>query len=556
MIRVSSFAPWRGVSSNRLEVVAIVAVTAVAFAVRATFVLFVDFPVNDGGMFYSAVSEIEANSWRLPAELDYNEVGIPFAYPPLAFYLARVFEVLTGADTLTSLRVLPLVFSTATVPPFYFLARSLAGKFPSFVAAWLFALVPRIFDWQIAGGGLTRAPGLFFAIIAIACVARIAFRGGRRPAAIGAGVACGLAVLTHPQMGLFVGYSAAVFLAFARDRRVAGQRLALSLGIAALVALPWLVFVVARLGLDPFVAASQTGTHDVTILQVFGSSAFNEPLFPIFAALGGVGMAWCIGHRHWLLPSWVAAVAVLDPRKAETLSSAPVALLGAFALAYVLMPLLGGETVPATGGDSAAHGFRLPQRLGVYVVLGFVLIGGILAPVRDTSPIRTLTADVREAMERIDDETPESARFVVVNGDEYWALDALSEWFPVLAGRPSLATVQGTEWLSGGEFRARMTVYDDLQSCADREAECLAAWSDRYGYEFDYVFIPQNVYTAYGREMPDGCCALLLSSLDRSPQYELVIDSSGGRAYRRRWHSFGTQHPPTASSPPLRVWSP
>lgn len=544
---------WRRLSANRSDVLAIAVVTSVAFAVRATFVLVVSFPVNDGGMFYAAVSDIEANSWRLPAELSYNHVGIPFAYPPLAFYLARVFEVLTGADTVTSLRVLPLLFSTATVPAFYLLARALAGRFPSFIAAWLFALVPRIFDWQIGGGGLTRATGLFFAMVALACCAHIAFQGARKAAPIGAGLAAALAVLAHPQMGLFVVYSFAVFLGFAQDRRVAARSMGLSAAIAAVVVLPWLGFVVARLGAGPFVAASQTGTHDITILQVFGPAVFNEPLFPIFAALGGVGIVWCLGRRDWLLPSWLATVVVLDPRKAETLSSVPMALLGAFALVYVLLPLLGGETVAATARDRAFSSLRLPQRLAVYVVLAFALVGGILASQRNTSPLRTLTPDVREAMERIDQETPESARFVVVDGDEYWALDALSEWFPVLAGRPSLATVQGTEWLPGREFDARMKVYDDLQDCADREVDCLADWSHEYGHEFDHVFIPRHVYAAYGRDAADDCCALLLSSLDRSREYELVIDSPGGRAYRRRAFSLGADEPVMASISPLDV---
>lgn len=550
MISGGLSALWRVLASNRVDLLLIAAVTVVAFAVRATFVLVASFPVNDGGMFYAAVSDIEANSWKLPAELSYNDVGIPFAYPPLAFYLARLFEVLTGADTLTSLRVLPLVFSTAAVPPFYLLARSVAGRLPSFIAAWLFALVPRIFDWQIGGGGLTRSPGLFFAVIALACFAHIAFRGARSPAAIGAGLAAGLAALAHPQMGLFVVYSVAVFLVFARDRRAAGRSMALSAAIAAIVFGPWLVFVVVRLGADPFIAASQTGTHDITILQVLGPSAFNEPLFPIFAALGGVGIAWCLGRRDWLLPSWLAVVVVLDPRKAETLGSAPVALMGALALTYVLLPLLGGEVVPATHQDRTFESLRVPQRLGVYAVLVFALVGGILAPQRNTSPLRTLTADVREAMARIDEETPESARFIVVDGDEYWALDALSEWFPVLAGRPSLATVQGTEWLPGGEFGARMKVYDDLQECADREVDCLAAWSHEYGHQFDHVFIPRDVYSAYGREAADDCCAMLLSSLDRSRQYELVIDSPGGRAYRRLEPPLGANGPATASIPP------
>lgn len=513
---------------HRGDLLVVSAVTAVAFAVRASFILASGFPLNDGGMFYAAVTDINAHSWRLPAELSYNDAGIPFAYPPLTFYVARAFEILTGADTLTSQRVLPLLFSTAAVPPFYILGRALTERFPAFVAAWLFALVPRSFDWEIGGGGLTRAPGLFFAFVSVACLAHIAFREARLNAAIVAGASAALAVLAHPQMGLFVIYSGGVFLAFAKRRPGVVRRMAVAATIAVAAVAPWLIFALSHVGVAPYLAASQTGTHGPAVIQVLGPSFFSEPMFPMVAALGAVGLVWCIGRRAWLVPTWAIAIMVLDPRKAETLGSAPVAILGAFAVVQVLLPVLAGR---APGAPDRA--MNLQQRLGLYVLLGFVLLGALLAPLLETSPLHSLTPEVRQALESIDQDVPPDARFLVVTGDEHWALDALSEWFPALADRPSLATVQGTEWLSGGEFRKRIEAYEELQRCADGEVECLAAWADEYDVRFDHVFVPLRVYSAYGLDDDeDGCCALLRSSLDRSADYKLVFDLPGGRAYR------------------------
>lgn len=528
---IGTVARW--LDQRRAEIVLLAAVTAVGGGVRASFVLASDFPLNDGGMFYSIVSDISGNSWRMPEELSYNGAGIPSAYPPLAFYLTRVFEVLTGAETLTSQRVLPLVFSTAAIAPFYVLARAFATRYVAFIASWIFALVPRSFDWELGGGGLTRAPGLFFALVAVACLALVAFREARLAAVIVAGAAASLAVLAHPQMGLFVIYSGAVFLAFARERTVVARRMGLAAMIAAAGVAPWLVLALSHVGVAPYLAAAQTGTHGPAAVQVLGPSFFSEPLFPIVAALGAIGFVWCVGTRAWLVPVWAIAIMVLDPRKAETLGAAPVALLGAFALMHVLLPVLAGYSEGTPSMPGAAGGLDVRQRLGLYCILGFVLLGAILAPLRSTSPLHSLSPVVRDTLGRIDSEVAPDATFLVITGEEHWALDALSEWFPALTNRPSLGTVQGTEWLSGRQFAKQINAYEDLQDCANEEIDCLAEWAAAHGHEFDHVFIPRDVYAADGREEMDECCALLLSALERSSDYHLVLDSPGGKVYRR-----------------------
>lgn len=523
-------------TANRPDLLFLAGAMAVAAAVRASFVLDASFPLNDGGMFHAAVSDIRANSWRVPRELSYNGAGIPLAYPPLAFYVTRLFEVLTGAETETAQRILPAAFSTATVGVFYLLARELAGRAESFVAAWIFALVPRSFDWEIGGGGLTRAPGLFFALVGLVFLYRIA-RGSRSRLAIaGSGVFAGLAGLAHPQMGLFVGYSAAVFALLSRDRRGVAGRMGVSAAVAAALVSPWLLWVAIRLGMDPLLAASQTGTHGPAMIQVLGQSAFSEPMFPLVAALGGVGFAWCVGRREWLLPAWVLAIVVLDPRKAETLATIPVALLGAKAMFRVVLPLLNGTRIPEADFHPEFSRLALVERLGMYAIMGFILLGALFAPLADASPLRAVGPEARHAAGRLRVETPPSAAVLVVTGQERWALDAFSEWFPVLSGRSSVATVQGTEWLPGATFADRIEAYEDLQVCADQDPACLERWSARYQLPFDHVFIPRQPYTrpvGTGGDDED-CCAMLRWSLRHSADYQLIFDDPGGTAFRRR----------------------
>ena len=48
------------------------------------------FPINDGGMFDVMIQELRANAYKLPAITSYNFSGIPYAYPPLGFYLVAL----------------------------------------------------------------------------------------------------------------------------------------------------------------------------------------------------------------------------------------------------------------------------------------------------------------------------------------------------------------------------------------------------------------------------------------------------------------------------------
>ena len=58
--------------------------------VRVMPVLQAGFPLNDGGLFYTMTSDLQKAGYALPAVTTYNGLGIPYAYPPLPFYLAAL----------------------------------------------------------------------------------------------------------------------------------------------------------------------------------------------------------------------------------------------------------------------------------------------------------------------------------------------------------------------------------------------------------------------------------------------------------------------------------
>ena len=145
------------------------AVVALGAAVRLPALLQSTFPLGDGGLFAAMVDDLRAAHYALPMETSYNGGGIPYVYPPLAFYLAAAVVDLTHVTTLSVLRWVPFIANLLTALAVAWLglrltrSRAVAGW-----AATLFVLLPDSFAWLIMGAGLTRSLGLLLTVSALA----------------------------------------------------------------------------------------------------------------------------------------------------------------------------------------------------------------------------------------------------------------------------------------------------------------------------------------------------------------------------------------------------
>jgi hypothetical protein len=71
--------------------------------------------------------------------------------------------------------------------------------------------------------------------------------------------------------------------------------------------------------------------------------------------------------------------------------------------------------------------------------------------------------------------------------------DPVSEWFPALTGRQSVATVQGVEWDGKNSFEAVLATSLDVQKCLDQTVQCVKNWADSNHIVFDYLYIHNPV---------------------------------------------------------------
>jgi len=505
---------------TRTEVIAgVVAATVVGALVRGLPVFRADFPLHDGGLLYAMADDLRSNGFALPAFTSYNGGHIPFAYPPLALYLAAALGAL-GVPLTTVLQYLPLVLSVTSIPLVFLVARALLSDRHALVAAFAFALMPSAYDWIIVGGGLTRAVGLVLGLLAIWQATLLTAKPVWWRAVL-AGVLGGLTVLAHPYAAAFAVISVGLIFAW-RARTAASWRDAgIALAVATLVVAPWVWAVASQHGLEPLLSGggsrSQVGVSVASLLfeDVTGAT------FSVFLGIALIGFLVELARRRYLLPVWLVVTFVVLVGGGWIMPMLPMSMLISVALVDAVIPSISRFRSEQTG------------RSPVPVVLAGLLGAGLLASLGVgyviITPLWPLSTDQRAAMTWIENQTPRSATFAVVTGQP-WALDTTSEWFPALTGRQSLGTAQGYEWTDMWSQRVDEAVA--LQSCASTgEKTCLAGWSQTLGVKPDYVYVAKG--PQLGPLSPDDCCPALRQALRGSGA--VVYDGPGATILR--WSS-------------------
>lgn len=482
-----------------------------------------DFPLNDGGLFGIMIQDLVDSGFLLPASTSYNGLDIPFAYPPLAFYVAGVGNLL-GVAIIDTLRSVPLLFSLATILAVYWLAGGvLRSRSGGILAALAFALLPRSYLVLITGGGLTRGLGFLLAIIALGLAWRL--MQSRKPSwwAVGVlGLDGGLTALAHPQASIFLATSIIVFLPWAVDRRVAVTRLAMSALIGLAVVATWLIPVIGVHGIDPLISAAQSGERGLEGLLLLLSLRFGELLvFDVITIGALIGAVLAFQRREFMLPVWLVAIWLVDGRAAYTFAMVPLALLTAYALLGFTRSWL-----PRAGTRPFDHIRRHPAWTALLIaVLGGLIVANHYSGLRPSSPLHGLDTEQQLALLWAGENSPDEAVFAVVTNGTFWEDDAVSEWFPALTDRRSAATVQGYEWLGNVAWHGQRRAYEELQACARDVLPCVVAWADRYEQPVTHVFMPKGYL--HGPIGDFDCCAATRHSVELVPGARVIYDGPG-----------------------------
>ena len=449
------------------------------FLLRWVFFASSSFPLHDGGLFYVMIGDLIRNGFQLPLTSSFNAASIPFLYPPLGLYAAGWIETTFHADRLQLFRWLPLIFSTAAIPAFYFLAKEIfKDKWISLAGMAIFSILPMSYTWVIMGGGVTRALGEVLCILALTFVFRFQ-RTSWWVDGITAALLCGLTVLSHPEWALFLFYSVTL-ICLAAVIRKPGRGVILSILIllgTLLVVSPWLFGIIRVHGGSISLPLLDTGfNRGIDIAQLITLGWSNEPFFPFMTLLSLVGVVVAIRRRQYLLPIWLLMVFCLQGRAADQKAVIPLALLGGLGLVSVNDFLR--QKWPAWEG-------RKIDFLAGTLLYGILFLNSFLYT---NQVIKPVPADFHSGVEWIKEETPPASTFLVITG-QTWEKDNYSEWLAALTGRSSLNEVQGYEWLPG--FSERILRYDEANAAYAEGIANFLAWIQANDMTADYLVLPR-----------------------------------------------------------------
>lgn len=413
-------------------------------------------PLNDGALFVAFVEALARQAWPLPDCITFNGNCLPFGYPPLAFMIGAGV-VRAGGDAIAFAAWYPaLATSIYTLLGLVLLRRLLARDLLFVLAATVFLLHARSYEWLIMGGGISRSTGaVFFALACLAAARARMLRG--LGLTVAAGLAVGGAILSHLEWGITSAAAVSLFyLIGSEDLRRDFMRLCLAGAVSAAAIAPWVVTVLTDLGPEPFRNAGETSNWNLVVQFVQFVSGTAVPRYLTLPAMAGLGLA--LWHRRFFWPALLLVIFLLTPRHHSTAVALPIAVLAGMGLTALIDLLLyreqgarGQPWVPKSPSQSPVKAVLK----GLIVLYSAAYIFGHqhwLKPVGKT--LEQLSADVHEAAAWARDTLPPNTLFAITSG-EAWADDEVSEWFPLLSGQVSISTVQGTEWLADKEFRKR-----------------------------------------------------------------------------------------------------
>ncbi len=483
--------------------------------------LMVGFPVTDGGLFYEMTRALQANHYILPTFVEYNGISIPFAYPPLGFYVTALISDIFNLPLIEAFRWIPAAGSLIFAIAFFPMASTiLKSQLKGTLATVFFALLPRSVSWYIMGGGITRVWGHFFLMLILWSAYKLFTTPSKKYLALtilfGSGV-----MLSHPEASMHTVFLCLVlWLFYGRSKEGIKNALLTTLGIILLTS-PFFLTVISRHGIEPYLNAAQTGFQSpLAWVAILTGSFADEKFVTLISALALLGFVVTLARREFLLAVWLFLPAIVNPRSAASISIIPWAMLASIAFVDVVLPgliALTRKTQESLDFESNWSVYFM-QSAGIKIALTALIFYAFFGTVLSDQvyPKVSLTASDRSAMDWVTKNIPAQSRFVILTGESEAFADSVAEWFPVLAKSVSIATIQGYEWMPGKLFQTKMNEYYALQTCLNKNYHCVEEWGTETKQNFDYVLVSQNGLSTSGNSL----VASMMVSATYQPLYQ------------------------------------
>ena len=448
-------------------------------------------PLGYAGLYAQASEQIAQARFRLPLVIHlYGPGDVPFAYPPLAFYVMALALDL-GMSTFTYLRFVPPLLSLLALIPLYMLAERLThSKLGAVVAVAICAASPALYAAHTWASGVVRTLAFLFMLSGLYVFDR-AIRQDRWFLPAVAGVFFGLVFLTHLSYAFFLVLCVACWLA-ARLARQSIRAAAKCTAVAVVVVIPWASLMLVRYGTGPFLDAWFTHGNTTFLGVLMQPTALASwlsgnlsvigviPFLVVFVALG---LMYLISLREFTLPLLLlVSLLMLSPEGDRFIILVAAILAG------------------ASAGAAAAWLQRTRWATPIsQALLGLVAMYAIYLGFQGIQKTRPQLEDgALKLGEYVRTTTPTQARFLIL------AAPSEAEWFPYLLQREPLASKWGAEWL--GTYYSASGLVGAINDCRRaQDVECLQKLHLNLGTEDILITLRQDKPLTIDLESRPGC---------------------------------------------------
>jgi hypothetical protein len=474
-------------------------------------------PLNNGGLYLFFSEIIAQNIFSYPAYIPfYTETGIPFAYPPLIFYILALVSNIFPVPLLILFIYTPTLISIVCIFAFYFLVKEIFSERSLILTSTLiFALYPPLISYSAQGLFLVHGAGTLLFITGLILVFRW-MKYHNDTLIIFIGILFGLLLLSSPRCAF--AYALVLFtVALLSPRKKTFLDLTLVLIIATLISAPWWITVIRNHGIDVllngFMIRQPTAVFNIFI-NIYLYNFYNYQLSLMAICL--LGLFYYIVKKEFFLPVLFLLLVISGGYGVVSIPLIIIIILFSVGLLKVVFPslkyILNADTPKKT---------LLP--LFFTLLLLALILGGSFIQNQDffESRFSSLKEDERlnfDAMFWINQNTENSSTFIVKDviaseqKNQFW----IGDWFPAITHRTTLNTFYGNEWTNRPQLWLA-----DLELSACKDTYCFENVSDKYNFRYSHVYIikyPENGY--------------IISSFADSDDYMLIFENSKVMIFR------------------------
>ncbi len=410
------------------------------------FIFPIDEPFRLGGLFYEFSNQIVLNNFVFPETIPYYSAGgIPFAYPPLSFYMQAILIHLFNPALFFTVNLLPPLITILTLPAFYWMIQQYTDNHQLAIAGlFAYALMPAAFINQIEAAGLAEALGSVALILYLGLLLRWTKHPNWKNTIL-AGLALGFCVLSSPGSAYAATLFSVIFFIWTSIQGLI-KRILLPTGmliilgvIGLIISAPYWLSVLQNHGGDffitPFLGQHQSSVSPGQIQDFISFQPAGISLGFIWNWLIFAGLIWAIVKRH-LLIIVIFFMFWLIPREGIWLVSIPAAILAGMGIVFILLPLFAKvfQTTSAT---------RPPLAPGIFGVILLILVianAFFTINVSITEPTWRVSRSQIDSLLDFQDEIPDNGRVIILGNI------GLAEWAPAILQREILNIEYGLEW--------------------------------------------------------------------------------------------------------------